>query len=66
MAGFREQATGRVRRDLCSGLSLALVAAWMLLPCGSCVPAGHCTSFVYLPYAQWESLCFIKRKLHMD
>jgi hypothetical protein len=28
--------------------------------------AGHYTSFIYLPYAQWESLCFVKRKFHMD
>jgi hypothetical protein len=25
--------------------------------------AGHYTSFLYLPYAQWESLSFVKKKL---
>ena len=28
--------------------------------------AGHYTSFLYLPYAQWESLVFCKRKLSRD
>lgn len=28
--------------------------------------SGHYTSFLYLPYAQWESLHFVKRKFHMD
>lgn len=28
--------------------------------------AGHYTSFLYLPYAHWESLRFVKQKLNMD
>lgn len=28
--------------------------------------AGHYTSFLYLPYAQWVSLQFVKRKFEMD
>lgn len=28
--------------------------------------AGHYTSFLYLPYAQWESLSFVKNRLNMD
>ncbi len=28
--------------------------------------SGHYTSFLYLPYAQWESLHFVKRTFHMD
>jgi len=27
--------------------------------------AGHYTSFLYLPYAQWESLFFVKKQFHM-
>jgi hypothetical protein len=27
--------------------------------------AGHYTSFLYLPYAHWESLCFVKRKFNL-
>ena len=132
MAGFREQATGRVRRDLWRGPALAMLVAWMLL---QCVPSGLSRSYagpqerspammayysypkrtikpkievrkqkkscdilriefpsalnvfghedirvdyyvgrgpgrrptvLMLPYAQWESLCFVKRKFHMD
>ncbi|OHB65991.1 MAG: hypothetical protein A2Y76_13060 [Planctomycetes bacterium RBG_13_60_9] len=28
--------------------------------------AGHYTSFLYLPYAQWESLRFVKKRLHVN
>lgn len=28
--------------------------------------AGHYTSFLYLPYAQWESLQFVKKKFRMN
>jgi len=28
--------------------------------------AGHYTSFLYLPYAAWESLCFVKKNFDMD
>jgi hypothetical protein len=28
--------------------------------------AGHYTSFLYLPYAVWESLCFVKKNFDMD
>jgi hypothetical protein len=28
--------------------------------------AGHYTSFLYLPYAHWESLCFVKKKFGMN
>ncbi len=28
--------------------------------------AGHYTSFLYLPYAAWESLCFVKKNFGMD
>ncbi len=28
--------------------------------------AGHYTSFLYLPYAQWQSLCFVRKKFNMD
>jgi hypothetical protein len=87
MAGFREWATGRMRRDLGTGLLLALLAGLMFLavfdrsvpawtgrqlreaigrPKTIYLLAGHYTSFIYLPYAQWESLCFVKRKFHMD
>ena len=27
--------------------------------------AGHYTSYLFLPYAQWESLHFVKKKLHV-
>jgi hypothetical protein len=28
--------------------------------------AGHYTSFLYLPYATWESLCFVKKNFDMN
>ncbi|MBM4026815.1 MAG: hypothetical protein FJ280_15640 [Planctomycetes bacterium] len=28
--------------------------------------AGHYTSFLYLPYAHWESLCFVKRRFNLN
>jgi hypothetical protein len=28
--------------------------------------AGHYTSFLYLPYAVWESYCFVRKNFEME